>query len=69
MVRITYLVPKKIVLSSPMRGLRRWQDKVRTRRAAEQLVQIAGRATFLSDESVFNSRLEELAGLLKTLRP
>jgi succinoglycan biosynthesis protein ExoV len=68
MVRITYLIPKRIVLSSPMSGWRRGQDESRTRRAAEQLLQIAGRATFLSEERVFNSRLEDLVGLLKKLR-
>jgi len=66
--RITYQIPKIIVLSTPLSKLRRGQDEYRAHRAAKQLIQIANGTSFLSDDKVFNSRLDALASLLKRLR-
>jgi succinoglycan biosynthesis protein ExoV len=65
--QLTYLLPKRIVTSAALSRFRRQQDESRTYRAAEQLRRVARLPSYLSEEHVFMSKLEQIAGLLPRL--
>lgn len=68
-MQITYSIPRRVINLVALRGFKRRQDEQRTHRAAEQLRRVAEMPSYLSDESFFLSRLEQVAGLLHRLRP
>jgi succinoglycan biosynthesis protein ExoV len=65
--QLTYLLPRKIVTSGALSRFRRQQDESRTYRAAEQLRRVAELPSYLSDERVFMSKVEQIAALLPRL--
>jgi succinoglycan biosynthesis protein ExoV len=67
MEQLTYHLPKRIVTSSSLRSLRSQQDESRTNRAAEQLRRVAELPSYLSEERVFMTKLEQLTSLLPNL--
>ena len=69
MMKLTYLFPRRIIDSAAFSGFKKQQDADRTHRAAEQLRRIAEMPSYLSDERVFMSKLEQIASLLPRLRP
>jgi hypothetical protein len=68
MMQITYSLPKRILTLSALRGFKRQQDRDRTRRAAEQLRRIAEMPSYLSDESLFYFKLNQIVTLLHKLQ-
>ena len=64
---VTYAIPRRIVSSPVFRGFKTSQDSFRIRRAAEALRKIAEMPSFLSDERVFQSKLDRLASFLPAL--
>lgn len=67
MQQLTYYFPKRVVTSTALGRFRVLQDRSRTSRAAEQLRRVAELPSYLSDEDVFLSKLEQIAGLLPRL--
>jgi succinoglycan biosynthesis protein ExoV len=66
--RITYSIPKRIITAAALSGFKKEQDKVRTLRAAEQLRRVAEMPSYLSDEFLLMSKVEQIAGLLLKLQ-
>jgi succinoglycan biosynthesis protein ExoV len=67
--RIAYSIPKRIFTAAALTGFKKEQDQARTLRAAEQLRQVVELPSYLSNELLFMSRLEQLANLLPKIRP
>ena len=67
--QVTYSVPHRILISAAFRGFKNRQDEGLTRRAAEQLQRVAEMPSYLSEEKLLVSKLEQLAGLLHRLQP
>jgi succinoglycan biosynthesis protein ExoV len=68
MMKLTYLFPRRVIDSAAFSGFKKQQDADRTCRAAEQLRRIAEMPSYLSDETIFMSRLEQIASLLPMLK-
>ena len=64
----THAIPRRVVSSRALAGFRKRQDKHKATQAAERLRQIATMPGSLSDEQVFQARLDRLAGLLEGLK-
>jgi succinoglycan biosynthesis protein ExoV len=65
--QLTCDLPMRIASSAAFRGFRKLQDSRRTHRAAEHLRRVAQMPSYLSDEHVFMSKLDQLASLLPKL--
>jgi succinoglycan biosynthesis protein ExoV len=68
-MQITYAIPMRILNLAAFRGFKRWEDRTRTQRAAEQLRRVSEMPSYLSDENLFMSRLGQIAALLQKLQP
>jgi succinoglycan biosynthesis protein ExoV len=68
-MQITYSLPRRIFNSASFTGFRVRQDEKRTERAAMQLRRVAELPSFLSEESLFMSKLEQTADLLRKIKP
>jgi succinoglycan biosynthesis protein ExoV len=69
MTRITYSLPRRIITSAAFSGFKQQQDEKRTYRAAEQLRRIAEMPSYLSNEQVLTSKLDQIVSLLPRLQP
>ncbi|MGP8225216.1 MAG: hypothetical protein ACLQGT_03585 [Terracidiphilus sp.] len=69
MMQLTYSIPKHIINSAAFRRFKKAQDEARTRRAAEQLQRVARLPSYLSDESLLMSKLDQTFDLLRKLLP
>jgi hypothetical protein len=58
----------RIFKSAPLRGFKKRQDEERADRAAEQLRRVAEMPSYLSDEPVLMSKVEQIGSLLSLLR-
>jgi succinoglycan biosynthesis protein ExoV len=67
-MQITYSVPKRVIHAKMLARFKARQDEIRTQRAVEKLRQVAAMPSYLSDDRVFMSKLEQIAGLLPRLK-
>lgn len=65
--QLTYLVPERIIKSAPLRPFKTRRDEHQTYCAARQLLQVAEMPSYLSDEDLFMSKLEQTTALLQNL--
>jgi len=66
---LAYAIPTRIFSSTAFRGFKAKQDEYRTHRAAEQLRRVAQLPSYLSDETLFMTKLEQMASLLPKVKP
>jgi succinoglycan biosynthesis protein ExoV len=68
LVHLTWSLPKRIITSRALRRRKEKEDETRTYAAAECLARAAEGTPYLSDETKFNKRLNEMTGLLQRLK-
>lgn len=66
---ITYNIPRRVYTSPVFSGFKRQEDEARTYRAAEQLRRIATTSSYLSDDNLLMSKADQIASLLRKLKP
>ncbi|MGD0903294.1 MAG: polysaccharide pyruvyl transferase family protein [Terracidiphilus sp.] len=67
-MKVACSIPMRIFKSAPLRGFKKRQDEERADRAAEQLRRVAEMPSYLSDEPVLMSKVEQIGSLLSLLR-
>jgi succinoglycan biosynthesis protein ExoV len=66
--QFTYSLPRKLILSASFAGLKERQDAALKRRAAARLREVADLPSYLSEEELFMSKLNQLTGCLRKLQ-